>query len=199
MGGVKSLYEVVVHLAMEVACLTLLSRAILVLDLKALSKIKNFIHSGEQYMNKVSPISCLLGLALMLTGSASADAQTSVAKKTEARIIAAIGKIQKACNAELTSYCSSVTPGEGRLIFCMLAHEDKISTKCDYALYSARRDAGQTLDRVLQAADACWPDIEKHCATIPEGGGRIAQCLVDNKAKLKKACQTALAKIPMTK
>jgi hypothetical protein len=150
-------------------------------------------------MNTKSQNSCLIVLAAMLAFGASANAQTSVAQKAEDRINAAISKVEKACGNELKSYCSTVTPGEGRLIFCMMAHEDKISAKCDYALYSARRDAGNALDRVEQAVESCWQDIEKHCANVPEGGGRIAQCLVNNKAKLQKACQAALAKLPATK
>jgi hypothetical protein len=78
----------------------------------------------------------------------------------------------------------------------MIAHEDKISTKCDYALYAASRNLERTLNHVARAADACWPDIEKHCANIPEGGGRIAQCLADKKTSLAKPCQAALSSMP---
>ena len=28
-------------------------------------------------------------------------------------------------------FCGQVTPGEGRLVLCMMAHEDKVSNKCD--------------------------------------------------------------------
>ena len=150
-------------------------------------------------MNRASQKFCFVVLATMLACGASANAQTAVAQKAGARIAAAVKTIETACSSDVKTYCSTVTPGEGRLIFCMLAHEDKISTKCDYALYKARENAGRALDRVAQTADACWQDIEKLCANIPEGGGRIAQCLVDNKAKLRSACRAALAKLPATK
>ena len=150
-------------------------------------------------MNRVSLKSCGIALVTMLAFGVSANAQTSVAEKAEARIAAAVNKVVKACDSELKNYCSTVTPGEGRLLFCMLAHEDKISAKCDLALYNAVRDARRSLEHVEQAADACWDDAEKYCANLPEGGGRIAQCLVNNKAKLHKACQAALAKLPATK
>jgi hypothetical protein len=52
---------------------------------------------------------------------------------------------------------------------------------------------------IEEAADACWNDIEKHCAKIPEGGGRIAQCLLNNKASLVKACRVAIEKFPVAK
>jgi hypothetical protein len=122
-----------------------------------------------------------------------------VSQKVGARLAAASAKLQAACGSDLSKYCNTVTPGEGRLIFCMMAHEDKISSKCDYALYDASRKMERTLDLIEQAADACWNDIEKHCAKIPEGGGRIAQCLLNNKASVAKGCRTAIEKFPAAK
>ena len=98
--------------------------------------------------------------------SASSAQQTIIAQKAEDRVAAAVAQIEQECGSDVKSYCATVTPGEGRLIFCMLAHEDKISTKCDYALM--QRDemrgalstefgnrlqtlAGQTLISIAQA------------------------------------------------
>jgi hypothetical protein len=140
----------------------------------------------------------LLGLILFgLAGNA--QAQTAVAEKVRERLANAVQKLQTECAADLTKFCSAVTPGEGRLIFCMMAHEDKISTKCDYALYNASRNMDRALHMIEQAADVCWPDVEKYCADIPEGGGRIAQCLISKKSTLGQDCQTALEQIPATK
>jgi hypothetical protein len=50
------------------------------------------------------------------------------------------------------------------------------------------------LDRVEQIADACWNDIEKYCSQLPEGGGRIAVCLISNKTSLLPACQAEIDK-----
>jgi Cysteine rich repeat len=126
----------------------------------------------------------------------NAHAQTAVADRMRERLAAAVQKIQAGCAADLAKFCSDVTPGEGRVIFCMMAHEDKISTKCDYTLYSAARNISRALDLIEQAADVCWPDIEKYCANIPEGGGRIAQCLIDKKNMLGHDCQIAIEQVP---
>ena len=138
-------------------------------------------------------------MSLFLALGLSANAQTAVAQKAAARLAGATAKLQMACASDLGKYCSTVTPGEGRLIFCMMAHEDKVSSQCDYALYDASRKMEHTLNLIERAADACWNDIEKHCANIPEGGGRIAQCLVDNKKSVTAACKTALGELPATK
>ena len=37
------------------------------------------------------------------------------------------------------------------------------------ALYSAARNLDRAIDFIEQAADACWSDIEKLCADVPEG------------------------------
>ena len=45
--------------------------------------------------------------------------------------------VQKGCATEIEAFCSQVSPGEGRLLACFYAHEDKLSGQCQYALYSA--------------------------------------------------------------
>ena len=84
----------------------------------------------------------------------------------------------------MRKYCGEVTPGEGRLLLCLEAHEDKIGTKCDYSLFEASRNLDKALDTVADTADACWNDIEKYCANTPEGGGHIIQCLSAKKEAL---------------
>ena len=143
---------------------------------------------------KLQFIVMVLGATLVF--EPTANAQTAVARKVEARLEVAVKKIEAACGNDLKKYCSTVTPGEGRLLLCMMAHEDKLGTKCDYALFEASRKLDHALDRIEQAADACWNDIQKYCANVPEGGGRIAQCLVDKKASLTKACRGAINRFP---
>jgi hypothetical protein len=140
---------------------------------------------------------CLIVPAAMVAFASNVTAQSF--DQIEVRLSAAVKKIEDACGSDVKQYCGSVTPGEGRLLLCLQAHEDKISTKCDYALFEASRKLDQALDRIEIAADACWADIQKHCANIPEGGGRIAQCLVNKKATLTKSCQAAMTKFEPTK
>ena len=146
------------------------------------------------------PLCTALMLAgLILVFGTTAHSQTaggSVEARIDARIEAAVKKIQDACANDVKTYCSNVSPGEGRLALCMMAHEDKVGSKCEYALFTATRNLDRALDRIEQTADACWEDIEKHCANIAEGGGRIAQCLVSKKASLQSSCQSMLNKFP---
>jgi len=76
------------------------------------------------------------------TTTQSTDLQSRVRAGLKARLTGATEKIQAACGEDTKSFCGNVTRGEGKLLMCMMAHEDKISVKCDYALYAATRDIG---------------------------------------------------------
>src|SRR5206468_9352632 len=77
------------------------------------------------------------GLALCALGSVAGEAaQRSLTDQ-----------VKEGCKAELESHCKDVTPGEGRLLACLYAYEDKLSSRCDYALY----DASMRLERAVAA------------------------------------------------
>ena len=131
------------------------------------------------------------GIAAMALGT-GALAQSEAASRAQARVMAGVEKLQAGCSEDAKKFCGTVTPGEGRLFYCVMAHEDKISSKCDYTLFTAMRNLERALDKLEDAADACGEDIEKSCSNIPEGGGRIAVCLASKKASLSSACQAAI-------
>lgn len=119
-----------------------------------------------------------------------AAAETQVSKDILAKIESAIGSLKTSCEADLKAYCSSVTPGEGRLAFCVVAHEDKISAKCLQALFDIGNRIDLAASNILRAAKVCEGDISKNCGSIEPGEGRIAQCLIDKKANLTLACKS---------
>jgi len=136
-------------------------------------------------------------VALPTQAITPASAQTEIAKKAIAKAEAVVEKIKAACAKDLKSYCSTVTRGEGRIALCLMAHEDKISDGCFGAVFDAADDIELAMNKILRAAEVCDSDIEKVCGKVEPGEGRIAQCLVKNKAKLTSACQaevTAIAK-----
>jgi Golgi apparatus protein 1 len=54
----------------------------------------------------------------------------------EHRPNAAQGPIRQACSVEIQTYCSDVTPGDGRLRACLSSHRDELTTDCRNALDS---------------------------------------------------------------
>ena len=137
-----------------------------------------------------------LVMAAFCLSASSVGAQDDIRSKIEARLVTAAKKLEAACHDTLAKYCSTVTPGEGRLLLCLAAHEDKIDSKCDYALFDASRNLEGALDRIEMTADACWHDVETHCADMPAGGGHIVHCLVQKRADLSPPCQHELEKFP---
>lgn len=127
--------------------------------------------------------------ACLLASVNPAFAQTNVMERAAAKAEAAIGKIKNACAGDIDSFCSKVTPGEGRMALCMMAHEDKISDRCFGALFDVADALDLALGNLARAADVCEADIDRLCGEVREGEGRIGQCLVDNKAKLSTPCR----------
>lgn len=50
------------------------------------------------------------------------------------RAVAALTYVANECRDDLKAYCSSVKPGEGRLLNCINKNEEKISARCKQAL-----------------------------------------------------------------
>ena len=59
------------------------------------------------------------------------------------RVTEAAERVQNACRTELQKFCATVTPGEGRLLLCMQAHEDKLGNQCELALLRLRATFGR--------------------------------------------------------
>jgi hypothetical protein len=100
--------------------------------------------------------------------------------------------VQQGCGPEIETYCSQVSLGEGRLLACFYAHEDKLSGQCQYALYSAANQLDQAISALHYVATECQGDIVEHCAEVQMGDGRIAECLEENAASLSPSCTKAI-------
>ena len=96
------------------------------------------------------------------------------------------------CRYDLETYCATVTPGEGRLAFCLTAHADKRSPRCEYALFDARRAVDSLIEHANQASESCRSDIAALCSGANSADGRVAKCLADQKPALSKRCSEVL-------
>ena len=97
------------------------------------------------------------------------------------------------CEADIKQYCSQVTPGEGRLLHCAAAHEDKLSGQCSYALYQAASLLEQLSMAIVYVAESCETEIRTLCGDVKAGEGRILSCLEGNSEALGEPCKKALA------
>jgi hypothetical protein len=103
--------------------------------------------------------------------------------------------VMKACESDLNTYCSQVTPGEQRLIACVYAHEDKLSDGCTYALYRASVILEQVAQAVAYVGKSCRDDIQAHCKDVQIGKGRMLSCLENHANELSGTCRTAVNQV----
>ena len=123
------------------------------------------------------------------------SAQTDLGKSIMEKLTARVAKLESACAMDIKKYCRTVTPGEGRMIHCMEAHEDKISAKCMFELGEAATSVQTAADALKDAVIACKAEISGACGKIIPGEGRIAACLLSNKSTASAGCVDAIQKI----
>jgi hypothetical protein len=107
--------------------------------------------------------------------------------------------VAKGCDHEITTYCKDVTPGEGRVLACLYAHEDKLSGQCEYALYDAAAQLERALTALTYVANECRDDLISYCSDIKPGEGRLLQCIDKNEAKVSQRCKQAMKETGLIK
>lgn len=108
-------------------------------------------------------------------------------------------EVASGCEKELTSYCKDVTPGQGRMLACLYAYGDKLSGRCEYALYDAAVQLERAVAALTYAANECEDELDTVCAGVETGEGRVVECLQKNTDKVSDRCKRALADVGLTK
>jgi len=109
------------------------------------------------------------------------------------------GSVAKSCEKELTTYCKDVTPGEGRILACLYAYDDKLTIRCGYALYETVAQLGRSLTALAYVASECRDDLKAYCSGINPGQGRLLQCIDKNRTKVSSRCKQALKETELKK
>ena len=123
----------------------------------------------------------LVALAVLLLGVTAANAGQGL-----------IETVANGCKMELEKYCSQVTPGQGRVLACLYAHEDKLSAKCEYALYDAAAQLERAVAALSYVANECNEDLDKFCESIEPGKERLLDCLDKHDKQVSKRCKQAI-------
>lgn len=111
----------------------------------------------------------------------------------------ALDTFTEGCQLELNTICKDVTPGEGRILACLYAFEDKLMPRCEYALYDSISQLNRTINNLSYAINECMDDLNKYCSGIEVGEGRLLDCLHRNEAKVSSRCKTALKDVGLKK
>jgi len=107
--------------------------------------------------------------------------------------------LKKACHKELTTFCKGVQPGEGRILACLYAFQDRVSGKCEYAVYDAAVQLERAANALKFAATECKDDLLKYCGNVQVGNGRVKACLDKNEKSLSEKCKEALTQTGLKK
>jgi len=103
-----------------------------------------------------------------------------------------VSEVEKGCAVEIKQYCSQVSPGQGRMLACFYAHEDKLSGKCQFTLYDAAAQLEHAVSALNYVAGECEEDILAHCAEVQLGEGRVVECLQSHGDSVSNSCQQAM-------
>jgi hypothetical protein len=85
------------------------------------------------------------------------------------------------CKKDIETHCAMVAKGSA-LVECLSGHEADLTPACKDKFNDMKA-------RNRHTAKACRDDVEKFCSDQKPGGGALIKCLVQNKAKVSKACQ----------
>ena len=130
----------------------------------------------------------LLSLSLMLLFAGNVYAEKGL-----------VETVAEGCKKEIETYCSKVTFGEGRILACLYAHNDKLSGRCEYALYDAAAQLERAIAALTYVANECDNDLEKYCSKITPGEGRLLKCIEKHDSNVSERCKQALKDVGLKK
>ena len=99
------------------------------------------------------------------------------------------------CQTELETYCKDVTPGQSRVLACLYSRSDKLSGKCEYALYDAAVQLERAVATLSYLVNECADDLDKLCDGVEAGEGRLLTCLDNNAKDVSQRCKDAVVEV----
>jgi len=106
-----------------------------------------------------------------------------------------VDTVANGCKTELDTYCKDVVPGQGRILACLYARSDKLSGKCEYALYDAAAQLERAVAALSYVVNECADDLGQFCIDVAAGEGRLLNCLEKNDAKVSSRCKEAIKQV----
>jgi hypothetical protein len=138
-------------------------------------------------MKKTAKMVLVFGLMGLMAGEAFA------VQKGPVEVVA------EGCKKEIEGYCKGVTPGEGRILACLYAFGDKLSDRCEFALYDAASQLERAVNSLTYVANECREDLQKYCSSVKPGEGRLLDCMDKKKNELSERCRQAIVDVGLKK
>jgi hypothetical protein len=107
-----------------------------------------------------------------------------------------ITKAKKECKADAVKFCKTSPAEESHVVSCLTKKRVDLTTSCRNALSQTDAAASRAVDRAdVEFRKSCGSDVQKFCAEVPSGRGRILDCLGENQEGLSKSCKSFQAKL----
>lgn len=105
-------------------------------------------------------------------------------------------RLAKACKADIGDLCSDVCSSDdgtmcgGTVLRCLTDKKEDIKSEAcqKEVLYFEKMEVSNYNNDVILAA-ACKSDVEKLCANVEPGEGRVHNCLREHRSQLSEACR----------
>ena len=88
---------------------------------------------------------------------------------------------EDSCKEDMKLLCPDVEPGSGRIMDCLREHQSRLSSACSARLASNAAIAKKV---VAEFGRACRADVDRLCAAIEPGEGRVIGCLAQHQIDL---------------
>jgi len=108
-------------------------------------------------------------------------------KAQRAAMTQAAEEVHADCKPDVDKLCKGVEPGRGRIRACLKSHQSDLSPACQQAIASIKA-------MKEKIHPDCQPDVDKLCAAIAPGDGRVLACLQSHETDLSAACKGRVEK-----
>jgi hypothetical protein len=106
-----------------------------------------------------------------------------------------VASVANGCRTEIETYCKDVNPVQGRMLACLYTHSDKLSGKCEYALYDAAAQLERAVEALSFVINECADDLDRFCMGVAAGEERLLDCLEKNDPKVSSRCKEAMKQV----
>ena len=104
----------------------------------------------------------------------------------EAKVRSLLEEFTLSCQVDVGRFCGAVKPGQGRVLACLVRHEDNLSTSCR----SQTERFQVAREKVLAVRAACKADVERLCEEVPARAGPLVECLQEHETSLSAECRS---------
>jgi len=110
-------------------------------------------------------------------------------------------ELLKACAQDVDAHCKAlfeampdINAGDARVLECLQEKKEGLSAGCQKKVFRVQEAHTKDIRFDAPLLDACKADMEKHCAGVDPGQGRVRACLGEHRKGLARTCRAELFK-----